>query len=136
MREELPNHWQCLARIGQLPAHQHHQGKTEEEEDQSGESVLDADHLVVGGENIFSPPPELMMLVFGVVLLWMVMRFERSGTVHFKENLPPQYPDGSTICKARNLENQGSARVSRVGFGISPQPSSLDVDLSMTECLS
>src|SRR5437764_11274134 len=95
MREELPNHWQCLAGIGQLPPHQHHQGKPEEEEDQPGESVLDADHLVIGGENIFSPPPELVMLTCraGAVRRWVliVMRFDRSGSVHFRRRLPPQY---------------------------------------------
>src|SRR6266581_3888301 len=103
MREELPNHWQCLARIGQLPPHQHHQGKTEEEENQSGESVLDADHLVVGRENIFSPPPELVMLAChaGAVQrrVWIVMRFDRSGSVHFRRKLPPQYLERSAICK-------------------------------------
>ncbi len=82
MREKFANHRQRLAWIGQLPPHQHHQGKTEEEEDQSGESVLDADHLVIGGENIFSPPPKLVMLVAGLMLMWMGMRLERSGSVH------------------------------------------------------
>src|SRR5258705_10925341 len=93
MREELPNHWQCLARIGQLPPHQHHQGKTEEEEDQPGESILDADHFMVGRENIFSPPSKLVMLTCGAgavrrqVLAFIVMsilavRLERSGSVH------------------------------------------------------
>src|SRR5882724_7471957 len=98
MREELPNHWQCLARIGQLPPHQHHQGKTEEEEDQPGESILDADHFMVGGENIFSPPPELVMftcragavrrqMVAFVLMLILAVRFERSGSVHFRRKL-------------------------------------------------
>src|SRR5438067_7547820 len=104
MREELPNHWQCLAGIGQLPPHQHHQGKPEEEEDQPGESILDADHLVIGGENIFSPPPELVMLVFSAVRAWMRMRFERSGSVHSGKSYRFQYLDRSAICKARNLQ--------------------------------
>src|SRR6266568_1351700 len=85
MREKFANHRQRLAWIGQLPPHQHHQGKTEEKEDQSGESVLDADYLVVGGENIFSPPPELVMFMFGGVRVWIVMSRccgKRSGSVH------------------------------------------------------
>src|SRR5438046_9713753 len=85
MRDPFADDRQCLARIGQLPPHQHHQGKTEEEEDQPGESILDADHLVVGGENIFSPPPELVMLMVGLVLMWMGMRFDRSGSVRSEE---------------------------------------------------
>jgi hypothetical protein len=58
-----------------LPAHQHHQGEAEEQKDQPAKPVLDPDDFVVGGENIFSPPPELMMLVFSAVRAWMVMRF-------------------------------------------------------------
>src|SRR5713226_1759495 len=118
MREELPNHWQCLARIGQLPTHQHHQGKTEEQKKQPGESVLDADHFMVGGENIFSPPPELVMLtcragavrrrVFAFVLMSILAAlFEGSGSVHFRRKLSLQYLEGSAICKARNLQKSG-----------------------------
>jgi hypothetical protein len=40
---------------------------------------------MVGGENVFSPPPELVMLVAGVVRI--VMRFERSSGVHFRRKL-------------------------------------------------
>src|SRR5437763_575600 len=32
-----------------------------------------------------------MMLVFGVVLLWIVMRCQRGGSVHFRRKLPCQY---------------------------------------------
>src|SRR6266480_1574059 len=102
MREKLPNHWQCLARIGQLPPHQHHQGKTEEQKKQPGESVLDADDFMVGGENVFSPPSEFVMIVVG---LWIVMsrcRGKRSGSVHFRRKLSFQYLERSAICKARN----------------------------------
>jgi hypothetical protein len=37
---------------------------------------------VVGGENIFSPPAELVMLMASLMLMWMGMRLERSGSVH------------------------------------------------------
>jgi hypothetical protein len=48
---------------------------------------LDTDYLVVGGENIFSPPSELVMLVFAFVLMSILtVRFEGSGSVHFQEN--------------------------------------------------
>src|SRR5260370_23656759 len=108
MREKLPNHGQCLARIGKLPTNQHQQGKTEEEEDQPGESILDADHFVVGGENIFSQPNELVMLTCRAGAarrrMVIVMRLDRSGSVHFRRRLPPQYLERSAICKARNLQ--------------------------------
>jgi hypothetical protein len=65
-----------------LPAHQHHQGEAEEQKDQPAKPVLDPDDFVVGGENIFSPPPELVMLMFGLMLMWMGVCFERSGSVH------------------------------------------------------
>src|SRR6266568_9481237 len=106
MREKFANHRQRLAWIGQLPPHQHHQGKAEEEEDQPGESVLDADHLVIGGENIFSPPPELVMLACRagamrrrvlafVFMSILAVRFERSGSVHFRRKLSFQYLERS-----------------------------------------
>jgi hypothetical protein len=46
-----------------LPPHHHHQAKPKEEEHQAAKPVLDSDHFVVGGKNVFSPEPELMMLV-------------------------------------------------------------------------
>ena len=36
------------ARVGELPAHEHHQRKAEEEEQEAGDGVLDADDLVIG----------------------------------------------------------------------------------------
>jgi len=40
---------------------------------------------VVCGKNIFSPKPELVMLVGGIVPVRFVMRFNRSGSVHFRK---------------------------------------------------
>jgi hypothetical protein len=60
---------------------------------------------MVGGENIFSPPPELVMLMPGLVLMRMGMRFERSGSVHFRRKLSLQYLERGVICKVRNFEN-------------------------------
>src|SRR5439155_20801210 len=39
----------------QLPAHEHHERKTEKKEKERREHVLQADHLVVEGEDIGSP---------------------------------------------------------------------------------
>src|SRR5438876_12374701 len=101
MRKKLPNHWQFLARIGQLPPHQHHQRKTEEQKKQPGESVLDADDFVVGGKNILPPPPELVMFMFAGVRVWIVMSRccgKRSGSVHFRRKLLFQYLESHAIC--------------------------------------
>ncbi len=46
------------ARVGELPAHEHHQRKAEEEKQQAGDRVLDADDLVVGGEDVLAPEAE------------------------------------------------------------------------------
>src|SRR5437773_326115 len=118
MRKKLPDHWQFLARIGQLPSHQHHQGKTEEQKKQPGESVLDTDHFVVGGKNILPPPPKLVMFtcragavrrrVLAFVRVWIVMSRccgKRSGSVHLGEKLLFQYLERLAICKARNFAN-------------------------------
>jgi hypothetical protein len=70
-----------------LPAHHHHQAKSKEKEHQAAKSVLDSDHFVVGGKNVFSPPPELVMLMSGVVPVRFVMCFDRGGSVHFRKKL-------------------------------------------------
>ena len=67
-REHLPITGSAWPGIRQLPAHQHHQGETEEQKNQAAEAVLDADDLVIGRENVFSPEPELVMLVFAGVV--------------------------------------------------------------------
>jgi len=56
-----------LAGIGDLPAHTGHQEEAEKKEDERGDPVLDADHLVVAGEDVFLPEPRfVVMLVVGV----------------------------------------------------------------------
>ena len=52
------------ARVGELPAHEHHQRKAEEEEQEAGDGVLDADDLVVGGEDVLAPEAELLVMGF------------------------------------------------------------------------
>jgi len=68
-----------------VPAHHHHEAKAEEEKHESAKPVLNSDHFVICGKNIFSPPPELVVLVGGVVPVRFVMRFNRSGSVHFRK---------------------------------------------------
>ena len=41
------------------------------------------------------------MLVAGVVRVWIVMSFERSGSVHFLKKLSFQYLERRPICKAQ-----------------------------------
>ena len=67
MREKFADHWQRLAGISQLPAHQHHQAKAKEQEGETAKTVLNPDHFVIGGEDIFAPPTKLVMFVFGRV---------------------------------------------------------------------
>src|SRR5882757_5976135 len=100
MREKFADHRQRLTGVSQLPAHQHHQAKAEEQERESTKTVLDPDHLVVGGKNIFSPPTKLMVFVFASVCVWIVMRFDRSRRIHFRRKLSFEYLKGSPVCKA------------------------------------
>src|SRR6266568_9382901 len=78
------------ATLGRAAGHketdEHHQAEPEEEEHQTAESVLDPDHFMVGGENIFSPPPQLVVFVLGGVCVWIVMGVDRSGSVHFRKS--------------------------------------------------
>ena len=58
-----------LVRIGNAPAHHHHQIETECEEAHRGDSILQTDHLVVGGKYILRPEPldVVMIVVVGIV---------------------------------------------------------------------
>src|SRR6266487_455109 len=103
MREKFTDQRQRLAGISQLPAHQHHQAKAEEQERETAQTVLNPDHFVVGGENIFSPPPELVVLVFASVRVWIVMRFDGSRRIHFRRKLSFQYLEGSAVCKVEKV---------------------------------
>ena len=58
---------QWLVRVGDAPAHHHHQVETEGEEQQGGDAVLDADHLVVGGEHIFREESRIVMMIVVMV---------------------------------------------------------------------
>ena len=60
---------QRLAGIRQLPAHEHHQAEAKEEEHQGSQAVLNADHLVVGREDVLSPERQL------AVMFVVMMRF-------------------------------------------------------------
>ena len=55
-----------------LPAHQHHQEKSKLHEAQRGETVLDANDLVVSGKNIFAPEARLVVLGMAVVVVGVV----------------------------------------------------------------
>src|SRR5437773_631027 len=85
-KEKVPDQGDVLAWIRELPAHQHHEGKTEEEKNQAADSVLDADHLVVGRDNVFPPKRELVMIVPMVVVVGGMfgvrLRSEARGCVH------------------------------------------------------
>ncbi len=84
--EHVADHRQRLARIRQLPAHQHHQTKAEEQEDQPADPVLDADHLVIGRDDVLPPERKFVVIVPGIVLMRIVvgvrMRSEIRGSVH------------------------------------------------------
>ena len=124
MRQPFADHRQRLAGISQLPAHQHHQAKPEEQKCQAAEAILNSDHFVVGGKNVFSPPSELVMLVRRVVRVRFVMGVNGSRSVHFRRKLSFQYLEGRVVCKAEKAssgkENGADAR-SRV-FPRTPFP--------------
>ena len=88
LAERVADQRQRLARIGQLPAHQHHERETEEEENQAGDAVLDPDHLVVGRDDVLSPERKFVVIVPGIVMMRIVfgvrMRSEARGCVHMR----------------------------------------------------
>ena len=56
-------------RLGDLPAHAHHQQEPEEEERQGRKTVLDADDLVIGRENVGPQEPGVVVMLVAVSLL-------------------------------------------------------------------
>jgi hypothetical protein len=48
---------------------------------------LNPDHFVVGGENIFTPKSELVMIMCRVVRVWFVMGIDGSRSIHFSRKL-------------------------------------------------
>src|SRR5436190_3159722 len=124
MREKFANHWQRLAGISQLPAHQHHQAKTKKQEGQTAKTVLNPDDLMVGGENIFAPPTKLVVFMFASVRVWIVMRFDRSRRIHFRRKLSFKYLEGSAVCKAekrfRRSKNGAPAVLLANTFEVAP----------------
>jgi len=52
-----------------LPAHEHHQAKSKLHEAERDETVLDADDLVIGGENIFAPEARFVVFVMAVIVV-------------------------------------------------------------------
>jgi hypothetical protein len=63
LTKESTDHRHRLAREGELPTHDQHQRKTEQEKEQGGKTVLDADDLVVLGEDVLSPEGLFVMLL-------------------------------------------------------------------------
>ena len=47
-----------------LPAHHQHEAKTKKQEEQSGDSILNADDLVIGGKNVSAPETRILMMRF------------------------------------------------------------------------
>jgi hypothetical protein len=66
-----------LAGIRQLPPHQRHQAETEEEKEEAGDAVLDADHLMVLGEDVLLPEPELVFVLVRHVSRMRPVRADR-----------------------------------------------------------
>src|SRR5439155_9182207 len=103
MAEGISDNGQRLARISQLPAHHHHQAKAEEQKEQTADAVLDADHLVIGGENVFTDEAELVVFVSVFVGMVGFGRSVRMGSgVHAKKNLPHQLLKDKARLQSRN----------------------------------
>ncbi len=62
--EPAANHRDGLTRVGKLPPHHRHQQKTEQQEHQAGDRVLDADDLVVDRKDVFPEKARFSVSVF------------------------------------------------------------------------
>jgi hypothetical protein len=50
--------------MGDLPAHEEHQEEPKQQKEKGGDAVLNADDLMVGGENVFAPEPQILVVGF------------------------------------------------------------------------
>ena len=81
------------ARIGELPPHQHHQAEAEEQEEEGGYRVLNADDFVILREDVFPPEPELLMRVIVRMPVRVAMRFRPSTPCPRRLPSLPETPD-------------------------------------------
>jgi hypothetical protein len=122
-----------------LPAHQHHQAKAKEQEGKTAKTVLNPDHFVVRGEDIFAPPTKLVVFMFASVRVWIVMRFDRSRRIHFQEKVIISISRGKRGLQSRKtfppIKNgaPGSRALSAAASAIKDLTTVLsqDVDLEM-----
>ena len=70
--EQGADHRHRHARVGELPAHDHHEHEPEEQKDQAGNPVLDPDDLVISRDDVFLPEAELVMIVVAVLVVVVV----------------------------------------------------------------
>jgi hypothetical protein len=86
----VPDDWQGLARIRQLPAHQHHERKPKEKENQPGDPVLNPNNLVIGRDDVLPPERKFVVVVPGIVMMRIVfgvrVRSEARRSVHMRES--------------------------------------------------
>jgi hypothetical protein len=59
--------------MGELPAHGEHEAEAEEEEQQTADSVPDADDFVIGGKDVLSPKAKLVVIVVVIVARLVAM---------------------------------------------------------------
>jgi hypothetical protein len=55
-----------LVRVGDAPAHHHHQIESKGQEGQGRDPILEADHLVISGKDPFPDESRFVMMVFVV----------------------------------------------------------------------
>ena len=93
------------ARIGQLPPHQHHQREAEEQEEQRGDRVLDADDLVIEREHVLAPEPELVVVMPVAVRVSVRVLAARmnAGFVHKRGRLYAKGTSGASCAPGRKI---------------------------------
>ena len=70
--QQPANHRHVLSWVRELPAHDHHQAETEQEEYQPRRPILNADHLVIGGEDPLLPETGLVMVIVVMIVVGVV----------------------------------------------------------------
>ena len=71
MLQHSPHNRDRLTRFGDLPPHGHNERKSEQQEQEPCNSVLNADDLVIGGKNILGEEVLTVVIIMRIVMIFM-----------------------------------------------------------------
>ncbi len=106
LTQQLTDDRNFLARIGELPAHEHDQAEAEEQEDQRRHHILNTDDFVVSRKYVLTPKTKIMAVMTMVIMVMMVI-----VRVWFTVHKRPLNPDSCGFLPTRRLKSPRKRRI-------------------------